>query len=86
MSHFPWIKFSAFSVALVGTGYMLMKATTPTEEELYRAMAPDIRRKVDAARAARLARESETKKQVEEQILGQNNPDAVKPIWADPPK
>ncbi|PPQ76019.1 hypothetical protein CVT24_006566 [Panaeolus cyanescens] len=76
MGNFPWIKFSAFSVA----------PTTPSEEELYRAMAPDIRRKVDAARAARLARENETKKQVEEQILSQNNPEAVKPIWADPPK
>ena len=31
-------------------------------------MAPDLRRKVDAARAARLAREAEMKKQVEAQV------------------
>jgi phage antirepressor YoqD-like protein len=31
-------------------------------------MAPDLRRKVDAARAARLAREAESKKQVEAQV------------------
>lgn len=31
-------------------------------------MAPDMRRKVDAARAARLAREAELKKQVEAQV------------------
>ena len=31
-------------------------------------MAPDLRRKVDAARAARLAREAELKKQVEAQV------------------
>lgn len=31
-------------------------------------MAPDLRRKVDAARAARLAREAEIKKQVDAQV------------------
>ncbi|RXW13905.1 hypothetical protein EST38_g11948 [Candolleomyces aberdarensis] len=46
-------------------------------------MAPDLRRKVDAARAARLAREAEMKKQVEAQAAaGTGNPEAAKPIWA----
>ncbi|KAF8655971.1 hypothetical protein AX16_002831 [Volvariella volvacea WC 439] len=48
-------------------------------------MAPDLRRKVDAARAARLAREAETQKQVDAQTSTQLDPDAVKPIWADKP-
>ncbi|PPQ77609.1 hypothetical protein CVT25_011401 [Psilocybe cyanescens] len=71
--------------AVMGVGYGLMKATTPTEEQLYNEMAPDLRRKVDANRAARLAREAEMKKQVDAQVVGEKNPEAAKPIWADPP-
>ncbi|KAL0579973.1 hypothetical protein V5O48_002057 [Marasmius crinis-equi] len=49
-------------------------------------MAPDIRKKVDAARALREAREKETKKQVEAQTAPEDvDPDKLKPIWADPP-
>ncbi|KAF9264853.1 hypothetical protein L218DRAFT_958026 [Marasmius fiardii PR-910] len=49
-------------------------------------MAPDIRKKVDAARALREARENELKKQTEAQSPTQNvDPDQIKPIWADLP-
>ncbi|KAF9480090.1 hypothetical protein BDN70DRAFT_877966 [Pholiota conissans] len=84
-AQFPWLKFSAFSLGLMGIGYGLMKATTPTEEQLYNEMAPDLRRKVDQARASRLAREAEMKKQVEAQISADQS-ENVKPIWADPPQ
>ncbi|KAJ3883754.1 hypothetical protein F5051DRAFT_457354 [Lentinula edodes] len=68
-----------------GFGYLLMKATVPTEEELYNRMAPDIRKKVDAARALRLAREAEMKQQVAVQAPPTTlvDPDTIKPIWAD---
>ncbi|KAI8998808.1 hypothetical protein BD414DRAFT_476142 [Trametes punicea] len=62
-------------------------------------MSPDLRKKVDANRAARLARENATQQQAAAQVrwrsvftlpgadgteLGQlNDPDAQKPIWAD---
>lgn len=62
-----------------------MKATTPTEEQLYDEMAPDLRRKVDAARAARLAREAETKKHLSAEAANEANSEAAKPIWADTP-
>ncbi|KAJ3891381.1 hypothetical protein GG344DRAFT_47509 [Lentinula edodes] len=68
---------------LTGFGYLLMKATVPTEEELYNRMAPDIRKKVDAARALRLAREAEMKQQVAVQVIMIFDPDTIKPIWAD---
>ncbi|KAJ3811540.1 hypothetical protein F5876DRAFT_39439 [Lentinula aff. lateritia] len=68
---------------LTGFGYLLMKATVPTEEELYNRMAPDIRKKVDAARALRLAREAEMKQQVAVQVIIIFDPDTIKPIWAD---
>lgn len=62
-----------------------MKATTPTEEQLYNEMAPDLRRKVDAARSARLAREAEMKKLASAQAVYEANSQAAKPIWADTP-
>ncbi|KAF8162920.1 hypothetical protein B0H34DRAFT_693446 [Crassisporium funariophilum] len=85
MATFPWGKFALWTTALTGTGYLLMKATTPSEEQLYNSMAPDLRRKVDATRAARLAREAEMKKQVDAQVVSETKPEATKPIWADPP-
>ncbi|KAF8061539.1 hypothetical protein FPV67DRAFT_284213 [Lyophyllum atratum] len=85
MGAFPWLRFTGASLGLMSIGYVLMKATTPTEEQLYNEMAPDLRRKVDAARAARTARESEMKKQVDAQVAHGANPEATKPIWADTP-
>ncbi|KAJ3785231.1 hypothetical protein GGU10DRAFT_355559 [Lentinula aff. detonsa] len=85
MSHFPWLRFAGAAITFTGLGYMLMKATVPTEEELYNRMAPDIRKKVDAARALRLAREAEMKQQVAAQAPPTNvvDSDSIKPIWAD---
>ncbi|EDR10932.1 uncharacterized protein LACBIDRAFT_315946 [Laccaria bicolor S238N-H82] len=37
MQSFPWLRFTGLSVGLMGIGYALMKATTPTEEQLYNA-------------------------------------------------
>jgi len=77
---FPWFGFTLASAGLVGVGYIIMKATSPTEEQVYNKMAPDLRRQVDANRAARLAREEATKHQTEAQLA---DPDASKPVWAD---
>lgn len=63
-------------------------------------MAPDLRKKVDANRAARLAREAATQRQESAQVISHcserrnmsdnffqlSDPDAQKPVWADPPK
>ncbi|KAF9452246.1 hypothetical protein P691DRAFT_805130 [Macrolepiota fuliginosa MF-IS2] len=86
MQQFPWLRFTVFASGLVAIGYVAMKATTPTEEQLYQEMSPEIRRKVDATRAARLAREAEMKKQMAAQETRNANPEASKPIWADPPQ
>ncbi|KAF8810156.1 hypothetical protein BYT27DRAFT_7187024 [Phlegmacium glaucopus] len=69
----------------MGVGYTIMKATTPTEAQLYNEMAPDLRRKVDAARLGRLAREAEIKKQADAQTIPESDGEATKPIWANPP-
>jgi len=80
MSTFPWLRFTALTVGLMGTGYVLMKVTVPTEEQLYNRMAPDLQRKVDALRASRVAQENAVKTQAQLTDL-----DADKPIWADRP-
>jgi len=83
IDHLWVVLASCCSINLVmGIGYTIMKATTPTEEQLYNEMTPDLRRKVDAARAARLVREAETKKMVDAQVMPE---EATKPIWANPP-
>ncbi|KJA20223.1 hypothetical protein HYPSUDRAFT_68626 [Hypholoma sublateritium FD-334 SS-4] len=81
---FPWARFAGFSLALMGVGYGLMKATTPTEQQLYDEMAPDLRRRVDLARATREAREAEMRRQVDAQVAADKAP-APTPIWAEPP-
>jgi len=84
MSHFPWLRFTGTAVAFTGLGYLIMRATVPTEEELYNQMSPDIRKKVDAARSMRLAREAEMRQQATAQAPPTNvDPDSLKPIWAD---
>jgi len=52
---------------LMGLGYVIMKTTSPTPEQTYAAMAPDLRRKVDQNRAARLAMENATQHQAKTQ-------------------
>ncbi|KAF8484383.1 hypothetical protein JB92DRAFT_2799609 [Gautieria morchelliformis] len=52
-----------------------MKAVTPTPEETYAALAPDLRRKVDANRAARLAQQATSHDEL-------TNPNPEKPAWA----
>lgn len=80
---FPWLRFTVTAVGLMGVGYGLMIATVPTEEETYNAMAPDLRRKVDANRAARLAREEAMRQQVTAQSQPQQDQNSAKPIWAE---
>jgi hypothetical protein len=80
---FPWFRLTLVAGGLTGMGYLLMRATVPTPEQTYAAMAPDLRRKVDANRTARMAEERILKQQTEAQA---RDPEAVKPIWADPQK
>ncbi|KAI5452013.1 hypothetical protein NCC49_001309 [Naganishia albida] len=48
-----WGRFALFSTALVAGGYGIMRIATPSEEEFYNALAPDLKRKVDEIRAQR---------------------------------
>ncbi|KAF9227868.1 hypothetical protein BS17DRAFT_774439 [Gyrodon lividus] len=80
---FPWFRLTLVAGGLMSMGYLIMHATVPTPEQTYAALAPDLRRKVDANRAARLAQERVMKQQIDAQI---SNSEAEKPIWSDPQK
>ncbi|KAA1471275.1 hypothetical protein DENSPDRAFT_837236 [Dentipellis sp. KUC8613] len=78
----PWLQLTTVSAGIMMLGYALLKTTVPTPEETYNAMSPDLRRKVDANRAARLALEQGIQRQEQAQ---QADPDTAKPVWADQP-
>lgn len=74
------MRMVVYSTGIMAFGYALMKATVPTPEQTYDTLAPDLKKKVDAARAARLARENNTAEQLKAQM---NDPDSQKPVWSN---
>ncbi|KDQ12306.1 hypothetical protein BOTBODRAFT_34593 [Botryobasidium botryosum FD-172 SS1] len=78
MNQVPWGKFALMSAGIVGVGYATMKATVPNEQQMYDALAPDHKRRVDAIRAQ--AQQAEARKRVMA-----SDPDVDKPRWADAP-
>lgn len=61
----PFLRTRLFTVPELST-FLLHK--TPVAEPYLQRMAPDLRRQVDALRAARLAKENATKTQVNPQV------------------
>jgi len=76
MSQAAWGRASLVSLGVCAVGYALLKLTTPSDQELYDSLAPDLRRQVDARRAAR-----ENAGRVNVALTA--NPDVSKPVWAD---
>jgi len=75
MSRGAWGKASLVSLGVCALGYALLKLTTPSDDELYNSLAPDLRRQVDTRRMAR-----ERAGQVNAALT--SNPDDSKPVWA----
>lgn len=65
----------------IGVGVVLMRTTTPTEEELYNRMAPDLQRKVDAIRAQRKRAEAAARGEAPPGAETMQQPDPEKPNW-----
>ncbi|GAA96429.1 uncharacterized protein L969DRAFT_94523 [Mixia osmundae IAM 14324] len=71
-----------FGAGIMGLGYAVMKLTTPTADQFYDRLAPDLKRKVDEQRA--LAAAENARKSTLDKIKQSANEE--KPIWAqDPP-
>ncbi|KAI9434017.1 hypothetical protein H4582DRAFT_1819272 [Lactarius indigo] len=77
----PWLQLTIVSAGIMGVGYTLLRVVVPSPEETYNAMAPDLKRKVDENRRARLALEEGMKQQQNAQVGSPQNP-----VWADPRK
>ncbi|KAF9653155.1 hypothetical protein BDM02DRAFT_3183111 [Thelephora ganbajun] len=69
---FPIVRMVVYSTGIMAFGYALMKSTVPTPEQTYDTLAPDLKKRVDAARAARLARENMTAEQLQAQAIEQS--------------
>lgn len=76
---FPLVRMLVYSTGIMAFGYALMRATVPTPEQTYDALAPDLKKKVDATHAARLAQENMNAEQLRAQT---NDPDSRKPVWS----
>ncbi|BGP52101.1 hypothetical protein JCM10450v2_008072 [Rhodotorula kratochvilovae] len=67
-----------------GLAYGLMAATTPSEQQFYDALAPDLKRKVDAARAMKAGAQSELIRESQEKLEAiKKQAQGEGPVWAD---
>ncbi|RSH84527.1 uncharacterized protein EHS24_006049 [Apiotrichum porosum] len=72
-----WGRFLVASSLLMGAAYTLMATTTPTEEEFYNRLSPDLKAKVDAVRAQRAGMSQPVKEAI------QSAGDDERVVWAD---
>ncbi|KZT54567.1 hypothetical protein CALCODRAFT_499620 [Calocera cornea HHB12733] len=79
MSNIAWGRLLFWSTAIIGTGYVCLKTTVPTTDQLYSQLSPDLKRKADEIRIAR--QKNELQRQIEQ--ASQNG--STGPVWASPP-
>lgn len=70
-----WLKVYAFGGAIIATGFILFKYTTPTDEELINALSPELRLQYERERNLRQAEQQELMKIVQQTIKSND------PIW-----
>jgi len=80
MSNIAWGRFAFWSTVIIGSGYGIMKFTTPTAEQLYDELAPDLKRQVDERREAR--KRGELQQRAEQAVKD----GSTGPVWATTPK
>ncbi|ETS62564.1 hypothetical protein PaG_03201 [Moesziomyces aphidis] len=77
MSGSPWPRAIVGGLATIAVGYAIMKATTPTDQQFYDALSPDLKRQVDAQRQA-----TQRKAAYAEQLKRAQEQDDSAPVWA----
>ncbi|SCU96639.1 LANO_0E13982g1_1 [Lachancea nothofagi CBS 11611] len=70
-----WLRVYAFGGAIIATGAVLFKYTTPTDEELIKALSPELRLQFERERQLRQAEQQELMKIVRETAKSDD------PIW-----
>ncbi|KAK0551895.1 hypothetical protein OC846_002437 [Tilletia horrida] len=74
----PWGRLAVSTAGIIGVGYLVMKVTTPTEQQFYDSLSPDLKRQVDYHRAA-AKRKAALQEQLERAKSGEAD---SAPIWA----
>ncbi|SCU82948.1 LAME_0C03444g1_1 [Lachancea meyersii CBS 8951] len=72
---FRWLRVYAFGGAIIATGCVLFKYTTPSDEELIKALSPELRLQFERERQLRQAEQQELMNIVRETAKSQD------PIW-----
>ncbi|WFD39477.1 uncharacterized protein MJAP1_002454 [Malassezia japonica] len=76
-----WTRAFVGGSIIIGIGYALLKYNTPSEQELYNSLSPDLKREVDQRRRQLAdAKRSEVLKQQHKEIAAQQ--DTAKPNWS----
>ncbi|SCU85800.1 LADA_0D09780g1_1 [Lachancea dasiensis] len=70
-----WLKVYAYGGAIIATGVVLFKYTTPSDEELIKALSPELRLQFERERQLRQAEQQELMKIVQETARSKD------PIW-----
>ncbi|KAK4684831.1 hypothetical protein P7C73_g5331, partial [Tremellales sp. Uapishka_1] len=71
-----WGKFFFFGSLIMVGGWGVMRVTTPTEQQFYDALAPDLKKKVDDIR-----RQREGGAALKETLANAGNSDKI--VWAE---
>lgn len=74
-----WLRVYAVGGAIIGTGLILFKYTTPTDEELVNSLSPELRLQYERERKLRQAEQQELMKIVQETA------GSTDPIWKTGP-
>lgn len=74
-----WLRVYAVGGAIIGTGLILFKYTTPTDEELVNSLSPELRLQYERERKLRQAEQQELMKIVQETA------GSADPIWKTGP-
>ncbi|KAJ9478819.1 Assembly factor CBP4 [Pseudozyma hubeiensis] len=78
MSGSVWPRAIFGGAVTIAIGYAIMKATTPTDQQFYDALSPDLKRQVDAQRLA-----AQRKAAYAEQLKRAKEQDDTAPVWAE---
>ncbi|WVQ96446.1 hypothetical protein IAU59_003551 [Kwoniella sp. CBS 9459] len=76
MSAGAWIRWVTISVASIGGGIALMRATVPTEEEFYNKLSPELKKEMD-----KIIRQREGSQTMKERLQEAGENDEV--VWGE---
>ncbi|KAM0755089.1 hypothetical protein T439DRAFT_353035 [Meredithblackwellia eburnea MCA 4105] len=74
----PISRATLFVLGVTGVGYAIMAATTPSEQQFYDSLAPDLKRKVDESKKFK---QIQLEKQQQLEAI-HKSAESEKPVWS----